>query len=52
MLGGRQHQDRFTGDHPGGYSKGNVVKTKKESAAILRSLYLIEEQPTEQIGPR
>jgi cytoskeletal protein CcmA (bactofilin family) len=36
----------------GGYFKGNVVKINEEPAATLRSLYLIEDKLTEQIGPR
>ena len=35
----------------GGYFKGNVVKINEAPAATLRSLYLIEEKLTEQIGP-
>jgi len=35
----------------GGCFKGNVVKMKEEPAATFRSLYLIEEKLTEQIGP-
>ena len=34
----------------GGYFKGNVVKINEAPAATLRSLYLIEEKLTEQIG--
>jgi Transposase domain (DUF772) len=36
----------------GGYFRGNVVKINEEPAATLRSLYLIDEKLTEQIGPR